>query len=325
MTLTTATPIRKIRLFATTLGHRNLHEFAQIFAEGFRKNGITTDVVFDKIPSPTPAPDLVQIVIAPHEFFVQFLEPKLYPDELESLRKAVYALVTEPHSDPGFPLAWQQAQLTRGILALHPPSVTPQSVGNEILHAPIGYASCLEAEMDPVQPLPRSIDLLFWGHHSPKREQFFSKHAAFFNRHNSHLLFSRPHQPPAHSPTHFSSSHTEQQRYQLLRSSKILIVLHNTDHPEFDWSQALPAIANRCLIISENSESIAPLINRQHLIVTDLDKIPAECEYYLTHPEERCDLVDRAYHVITTQLDMGRLCQPLLNALNQSCHLPVHK
>lgn len=315
--------IDAVKLFVTSLGNHFMIEIAYIYAEGFSKNGLTTEVAIDKIPSIDPRPGLMQIVIAPHEYFNLFLDHKLTPAEVKDVVQAVYMLSAEQPYSPWFEMVCQRSQTTRGIL-----DITAQTTHAyrerklTAMHLPLGYASIFEAGVTEQHRQHRPIDLLFLGSWSRKREQFVAKHNAFFNRHNSQITITRLEKPKfAQTPGFYAN----EQRNQLLSSSKIIINVHAVENTYFEWLRVMMAIANGCLFVTEVSDHIEPLINHKHLVMVSLDEIPERCEYYLTHESERLKIVNRAYDFVTRYYSSERICASLLSKLQTSNHFFVQE
>jgi hypothetical protein len=182
------------------------------------------------------------------------------------------------------------------------------------IHAPLGYASCFEAGIDPQNLPERTFDLLFLGSISDKRSLFLSQNAALLNQYNSNIVITRLDKPKF---SHTAGFFANYDRNRLLRSCKILVNVHANDNTYFEWLRVMMAIANGCLVISETSDYIEPLVNGKHLIVTELDNIAAQCEYYLEHESERLKIVNAAYEFITKEFNTGILCKSVLQKLEQ--------
>lgn len=315
------TPIHSLDIFVTSLGNHFMIEIAEIFDEGFRANGIQSRIKIDQIPLTNPPPGLIQIAIAPHEYFKLFLEPKFSKEEVQQFLQSTYMVSAEQPLTEWFEQACDRARPSLGILDItEHTAIEYRKRGIFALHAPLGYATCLEAGIDPHNLPDRSVDLLFLGSNSPKRERFLSQNADFFNCHNSNIVITRLEKPKFHHTAGFFANHD---RNRLLRSCKILVNIHANDNTYFEWLRVVMAIANGCLVISETSDYIEPLVNGKHLIITDLDDIAAQCDYYLEHESERLAIVNEAYEFITQEFNSGILCKSLLQKLEQ--HLEPKK
>lgn len=310
--------ISKVKLFVASAGNHFMIEIAQIFAEGFKQNKVATELIFDRIPTVETNPEEIQIIVAPHEFYPLFLESTISdPQTLEKITNNVFLLNVEQPGSSWYELAYQPAKHARGVFDINQQGVNEfKKRGIPVFHVPLGYeASCFEAKSSEDGDRSKPIDLLFLGSYSPKRELFLSKNANLLNRYKSHIVITRIEKPNSHNTPGFYS---EERRNQLLRSSKILINIHSADRTYFEWHRVLLAMGNQCLVISENSDCIEPLINGQHLIITDLDKIPLAWEYYLEREHERLELVNSAYKLVTQDYTSKIICQSLLAQLNRS-------
>jgi Glycosyl transferases group 1 len=307
--------IHTIHIFVTSLGNHFMLEIAEIFHEGFTQNGIQSTLKLDEIPSKNPSPGLIQIAIAPHEYFKLFLEPQFPPAEVQEFLRATYLVSAEQPLTQWFEQACDRARLSLGVLDItEHTAIEYRKRGIFAIHAPLGYASCFEAGIDPDNLPDRRLDLLFLGSHSPKRELFLSHNATLFNHYTSNIVLTRLEKPKFSNTAGFFANHD---RNRLLRSCKILVNIHANDNTYFEWLRVIMAMANGCLVISETSDYIEPLINGKHLIITNLDDIAAQCEYYLEHEAERLKIVDESYRFITKEFTAGVLCQSVLPQLEQ--------
>lgn len=316
--ITNKQSINTVHLFVTSLGNHFMIEIAEIFHEGFKNNGVESQIKVDQRPSTHPEPGLIQIVIAPHEFFNLFLDPRLKPGEkIKDFLKAVYMLSAEQPLTHWFEMACKRASSSQGVLDItEHTALEYRKRGIFTIHAPLGYASCFEAvtESNPHNLPDRQFDLLFLGSISHKRELFLSQNAALFNQYNSNIVITRLEKPKF---SHTKGFFADQDRNRLLRSCKILVNVHANDNTYFEWLRVIMAIANGCLVISETSDYIEPLVNGKHLIITELDDIAAQCEYYLEHESERLAIVNEAYQFITQEFNSTILCQSILQKLEQ--------
>jgi hypothetical protein len=312
--------IHTVHLFVTSLGNHFMIEIAEIFHEGFKHNGVESQIKIDQLPSTHPHPGLIQLVIAPHEFFNLFLEPRLQPGEnVKEFLKAVYVLSAEQPLTHWFEMGCKRAAASKGVLDItEHTAIEYRKRKIFTIHAPLGYASCFEAGIDPQNLPERKFDLLFLGSVSHKRELFLSQNAALFNQYKSNIVITRLEKPKFSHTKGFFANHD---RNRLLRSGKILVNVHANHNTYFEWLRVIMAIANGCLVISETSDYIEPLVNGKHLIITELDDIAAQCEYYLQHESERLTIVNEAYKFVTQEFNTTILCQSILQKLEQQTEI----
>lgn len=290
-------------------------EIARIFAEGFKENGLEAEVVFNEVPAKNIIPEFVQIIVAPHEFYPLFLAQNCEPEELEAVSRASFLLNVEQPGSTYFELAYEQAKRALGVLDINEQGVAEFSRrGIEACLALLGYTPYLESGTKSSQEQARPIDVLFLGHVSPKREIFLSNHADFFNRYNCHLILARTEKLRLKTTPGFF---VEQERNQLLKSSKILLNLHSTDRSYFEWHRAITAIANGCMVVSEESQYTDPLLNGEHFEMASLEKLIPLVEHYLEKPAERLRVSNEAYKLITTKLTAREICLNILDFLTE--------
>jgi hypothetical protein len=300
-------------LFVTSLGNDFMIEIARLFVEGLRAGGIGAELCIDTLP--LPGVNTTQIIVAPHEFYPLFLERQCTAGQIRAITKAAYLLNTEQPGSYWFDLAYQSARQARGVLDMNRQGVEEfRRRGVAARYAQLGYAPSLEADSaEPTQEKP--IDILFLASHSLRREMFLSRHASFFNQYRCRLIITRLERPRhAHTPGFFAG----QQRNHMLRNSKLLINIHASERTYFEWHRALLAMANHCLIVSERSDHIEPLISGRDLVVADLEDLASACQYYLEHETERHAIAQRAYLKASTELHAATLCHTWYDSLPQS-------
>lgn len=304
-------PIDTVNLFVTSLSNHFMIEIAQVFAKGFIQSKVKTRLITDEIPSLIPKSGLLQIIVAPHEFFPLFLELQITDLELlKNITQNVYLLNVEQPGSIWFEIAYQFSQYAKGVFDINQQGVQEfQKRKIAVLHTPLGYDSSSFGLNQRVDDSSKTVDLLFLGAYTQKREVFISKNAAFFNKYNSSLIISRVERPNQEKTPGF---YTGVERNKLLKSSKILINIHAAERTYFEWHRVLLAMGHFCLVVSEDSEFIEPLINGEHLILAKLDDIPAICEYYLEQPRERLKMINTAYKFVNNHYTAHQICLSIL-------------
>ena len=146
-----------------------------------------------------------------------------------------------------------------------------------------------------------------------RREEFIAANADFFAAHNCHLRFV----PIGFAKTETTRSYLPApQRNALLQQTKILLNVHYSDLPYFEWHRALIAIANRCCLITETCEGFEPLVPGKHFVMAKRDDLTTCCEYYLNHEDERKAITAAAYDFICERFTQKDNCRAFLQQID---------
>jgi len=221
----------------------------------------------------------------------------------------VFILNVEQPGSLWFEIAWKYGRLCLGVFHISMKSIQEfRRRGILAVHAPLGYARTLEAQ-GAQAPANRPIDILFLGHSSRRRDEFFARHADFFAARQCHIVLADPTKPRRAETAGYYSAEA---RATLLGSSKILINLHSSERRYFETHRALLALSNRCLLVSEESRQTAPLVSGLHFVASPLDEIPGTCARYLDDPDALTSIAQEGYRFATTQLNVRDTCRVLI-------------
>jgi hypothetical protein len=307
-----------VRILATSAGNEFMVDIARVFAAGFAEENVECELAIDALPSPTPS-QAIQLVVAPHEYF-----PLLVSKEVDGLmiRRALgcsHVLNVEQPGSRWFDLACEYARQALGVFDISREGVAEfRRRGISARHTPLGYTDTLEAPVVD-RPSRRRIDILFMGHTSRRREEFFARHAAFFSGRNCRLILTdvaRPRRPD--TPGYYSGS----ERLSLLASSKILINVHSTERTYFETHRALLAMANHCVLVTEASRYTEPLENGRHFVMAALDELPEVCQRLLLAPQALDTIADAAHEFGRASLHVKASCRAMLSAIATSPKSP---
>jgi hypothetical protein len=75
------------------------------------------------------------------------------------------------------------------------------------------------------------------------------------------------------------------------------------------------AAPNRALIVTEPTLPHSPFLPNLHLVETPIEQMADTIVYYLTHDEERLQIVERAYELVTRELTMHKAVQRVIERL----------
>jgi Glycosyl transferase family 2 len=268
--------LTSVTLLVASAGNEFMLQIASLFRQGFLEAGTSCDILVDRVPEDCHD-GRAQIIVAPHEYVPLFLLGSLRAGRLAGVLGQTYVLNVEQPGSQWFEIAWEYGRQARGVFDISGEGVREfRRRGADAHHAPIGYASILESAC-PAAHRNRPIDVLFIGHSSKRRDEFFARHAAVFGRLNCHLLFSDVAVPRHASTPGYAAG---DRRLTLLGSSKILLNIHASDRTYFETHRAMLGLANSCLFVSETSRHTAPLVNGEHFIMAALDGLPDLCQRY---------------------------------------------
>lgn len=304
---------QRIDLFATSKSNLFILEIGELVAAGFRELGRDAQLHLDTLPSTHPSPGTLQIVVTPHEFYNLFLAEKISPAETMALTRHVHLLCTEQPETHWFETNLHWARHALGVADINPLGVAAyRAHGLRALHFALGYHPLLQHGLDDRPHAARRHDLTFLGSMTPRREEFFARHADFFARHSCHLRLV----PLGFAKTKETRSYlSAEQRNELLAESRILLNLHYSRQRYFEWHRMLLGLANGCCIICETSAGHGPLVPGRHFVMVDSEDAIEACEYYLAHPAE-CEAIARAgQDFVRTHLRQSQTCVAFLDQM----------
>jgi glycosyltransferase involved in cell wall biosynthesis len=302
----------RVSLFVTAAGNAFMTEIAEMLADGFAQLGVPCRLAIDELPAQS-SPSLLQLVVAPHEFFPLFASGMVTPIERERLAREVFMLNVEQPGSQWFDLAWTYVRLCRRAFDISCDGVRElRRRGVGAVHAPLGYATRLECPT-ALAPSARPIDVLFLGHNSPRRAAFFARHADTFAKLNCRIVLTDPARPRHLDTVGYVA---DSDRRTLLGASRILLNVHSTERRYFESHRALLAIASRCLFVSEESNDPRPFVSGRHFVSGALDDLPALFLKYLADPVALDTMVEEGYRHAVSALDIKDTCQKLLDAMS---------
>jgi glycosyltransferase involved in cell wall biosynthesis len=302
----------QVRLFVAAAGNEFMLDIARAFREGFTSIGVACDLAVDQLPSDDT--DTIQLVLAPHEFFPLFAAGRLGA-RLHATLASVHLINVEQPGSAWFELAWAYGRDAGGVFDISRHGAAEfRRRGITAQHAPLGYSSSFAAQT--VLEIPaRPIDVLFMGHGSPRREEFFSRHAEFFAAVNCRIILADVARPRTPETPGYAWGDL---RTELVGSCKILLNVHSSERLYFEAHRACLALANRCLLVTETSRFTEPLQNHRDFIMAPLDQLPSLCRKYLSDLPALSEIAEQGHRLATTELTMANTCRDMIASLTVS-------
>ncbi len=287
--------------YVSSHGNTFFTEMAEHLACGFRAAGAETRIVDENVEGLPPAGAREHaIVVAPHEFFLLGDGPKRLSRRF--LARCSLWLAEQPGSE-FFAMCLWFARFARRVLDVNPlTALAWGELGVSARALPLGwidgfddFADALEIEAPHVRaslapearapvlvdrPLcERPIDVVFNGVLTQHRERFFARNAWFFSDLRCAFFMPTPRIPIS---AHVASSLSAHDATALSQRSKILLNIHRSEMPYFEWHRlVVRGIWQKALVVSEPSLRVPGFEPGQHYIECELEQMPRKIEWLL--------------------------------------------
>ncbi|MDO8392692.1 MAG: glycosyltransferase [Actinomycetota bacterium] len=296
-------------VFVSPLGNVFMREIAEHIAEGLRAHGHHPTIVTDELPGGTDP--FANLVVAPHEFFGLF--PATPAERMKAAAQAV-SINTEQPGTPFFDVALPYLCESPAALDINPLALAElQRLGLNAAHLPLGVVPSM-CHWDGGDT-PRSIDLALLAGRTPRRELFVGGAASVLWEWNTDLRFFSWHKPATGDRPQFVHG---DEKYRRLADTRVLLNVHRDEVLYFEWARVLDALANGCVVATEHSVGIGPLVPGEHLLVAGFDDLAERAVALLFDEPRRLEMARAARHLATTQLDQGVLAVQALEQVRSA-------
>ena len=269
-------------------------ELVETLRYELEQQGVPSIVSTDGFPEPRP--ELVYVLIPPHEYVALEGEEALPEDAI--LRRTIFICAEQPntvHLD-------HNIELSRRAGAVF--DINARSAGHfrragiHARHLQLGYSKLLD-RFDP--QAERDVDVLFMGALTRRRTKYLNGCARALARHDCYLLFSdnsRPNRGP-------STSFLTTAKWDLLTRAKVVLNVHQGDEPYFEWLRVLDAVHAGAVVVTEHSSGMTPFVPGQHLLAAAPDSLPFVIEAALRDEERLQRLRVQAHDRIRSWLPLA--------------------
>lgn len=292
------------RVFVSGRGNVFMREIAEHLVEALVLTGRASELVIDDLPDVADDP-IDNLVVAPHEFFV--LSPSSDADRLRAAEASV-CINTEQPGTPFFDLAMTYAARGPVVLDINRFSLDAvHRLGLAAVHLPLGCTPSMDVWQGDNRQRP--VDIGFLSGRTPRRERFIAGAGAMLWEWKTDLRFFSWHRPVLGGGPAFAIGAA---KFTALANTRILLNVHRSDEPYFEWARIVEAIANGCVVASETSVGIEPLVPGVHFLMAPLDHLAEQAIALAFDEPRRAAMADAAYKLTTTSLSQGDLLQAAL-------------
>ncbi len=240
-----------------------LGELAATLRYELERQGVPSTLHADGFPDPRP--DLLYVLVGPHEYLELERERALPGDPI--LRRTILICAQRPNAvqrEGNLDLARRSG----AVFDIEGGSVAEWlRAGVFARHLRLGYTKLLDC-FDP--DAERPIDVAFTGAGTPRRRKQLGRCARILARQNCQLEILKD----ARESAAGSSTLSAEGKRELLTRAKILLNIHRGDGACFEWLRVLDAIHAGAVVVTEHSSRMGPLVPGEHLLVASPESLP---------------------------------------------------
>ena len=232
-------------------------------------------------------------VVVPHEYFV------LAPPEPEELLARVVGFGVEHPGTEEFETSARYAARLAAQLEIAADSVAElagRGVAAEEFR--LGYVPAWDQWHR--EPVPRDVDVAYLASADERRLGVLAGAAGDLAGLRTELVIAPHEQVTGPRPDFLLGP----EKWALLARSKVLLNLHRGTKTSLEWVRVLEALVNGCVVVTEPSTDLGPLVPGEHLIVAEPDRVGAVAAE-LARDEPRRALVAAAAYDVVRGLDMA--------------------
>jgi hypothetical protein len=284
-----------------------MREIAELLAAGFRAAGFDVclqderSVLQRQGEAAAAAPGAARVVVAPHEFFLLASDGRVVPAEWAT--DAILLNVEQLHTS-WFGNGVGALRHAAAVLDLNLQSAAAMAhAGLPAAYLPLGYIADFPPlglraklpELPALQTLERSIkdacpaaeaplterpiDIFFIGYLSPRRSGMLERMAPRLARWRSHIVLTDADRPQVSG---LNAVLTTEASIGLAQRSKIILNLHQSDEPFFEWHRiVLQGLWHRTLVISEPVTMQTHFTAGEHFLEAPIDELPDLIDWVL--------------------------------------------
>ena len=267
-------------------------ELLDALAEALANHGVAVERSIDCFPQ---LRDELVYVFVPHEL-LPLIMPDAHPSEPQ-LRRSI-AICTEQPGTSWFKEDARIAKRSAAAVDINRLGVSAlRKQGIEATLLPLGYVPSWD-HWQGEQASERPVDVTFQGGATSRRLTALARCGRFLagRRTELHLFESGlPHQADSE---HFISG---ARKWSMLRDSKIMMNVHQSDLGYLEWQRAIGAMANGCVFLSEHSLGFEPLVPGEHFVSVSFDSLDVALERLLEDDDRLARIRKSAYAFLRDQ------------------------
>jgi hypothetical protein len=302
--------MRDLNVYVAVSGNAFMTDIARWIAEAGESAGRVARVIDDG--SPPDDEDAVNLVVAPHEFYL------LGEYDDATIHRAARLSVPVCTEQPGtrwFDIGLVTTGASRMALDINIHGVAAlRAEGVDAEHLRLGGVPSMVAPA-----VERDIDVVLLGGKTERRAARLAAMApALWQRECDLRLFAFTKPVQADTPGLVFGD----DKYRLLARSRILLNIHRDDERPgyFEWARMMEAMANGCCIVTEPVAGFEPFVEGRHFIATD--DLEGAVTELLGDDDRRNEIGEAARRAALETFPLSESLAPLLRRIDDTPPTP---
>ncbi|WP_410601652.1 glycosyltransferase [Amycolatopsis sp. lyj-90] len=283
-------------------GSAFMEELLEVVADAVRTAGGKARTAVGKYPE--AGGDTVYVVV-PHEYFVT--APDADFPTAEQCRRTIGFCVEHPGTAT-FERNAELLSILGGAVDINQDSTAElRRRGITVEHFQLGYSPLWDlwgGDLDR----PRDLDVTYLGTAERRRSVLLGSYARDLAGLRTRLL-TPPHEPMTAARVDFLPGKA---KFEHLARSRFLLNLHREQKQTLEWVRTLEAMTNGCVVVSETSSEVEPLVPGEHLVLARPEALGSVVAALADEPERERHLRSAAYGFVKS-LDMTASARRLID------------
>ena len=289
-------------------------ELHDAFRSALEDVGVTVEASVDHFPS---LEDDLVYVFFPHEYLA-LVYPEAHPTEAQVARTVIIS--TEQPGTSWFEENAAAAARAGGVVDINrlgAKELKRRGVRAEVLR--LGYVSEWDGWGGDADS-PRPIDFTFLGGYTARRARALAACGTVLKDRRSAIHLVDTAKPHTVSSDKFL---TGEAKWRHLASSKLILNVHREELPYFEWQRMLAAAANGCVVVTEHSLKVDPLVPGEHFVSATFESLPYAVAALLRDEERLRTMREETHAFLREELPLSASIHVLAEVIEKVGRVPV--
>jgi GT2 family glycosyltransferase len=248
----------------------------------------------------------VSVLMPPHEYFA--LEGYDTGLDRRTLKRTIFISAEQPGTSH-FEDNARLAESAGALFDINRSAVRQYDRrGIRALHLQLGYSPTLDFFPGEAQ---KEFDVVFMGAYTSRRARILAGCGQQLSGLRARLTVSDNSRPNSSSSASYVAG---LEKASLLRRAAVMVNVHQSGFPYFEWARVLDAIHCGCAVVTEHSMDCLPLVPGEHFASASAERLGDVVEWVAMDPETRWRLSSSAYELVKAELPLARSAEKLVAA-----------